>query len=648
MSTIPASAFVNVLPGVISAGGASIILNGLMLTNSWRVPVGAVQSFVSAAAVGAFFGLSSNEYAKALNYFGGYVGATQVPGQLLIAQYPQAGVAAWLKGASVAALTIAQLAALSGSLNITVDGYVHSAASLNLSGATSFSAAAALIQTALNTTEPTEASVTGSIAAVTSTFTASIADEVMTVTGSPSNPLVAGAILTGGAVAAGTQILSQISGAAGLAGTYAVSIPQNLPSTSLTATYGTLTVTAVGSGTVSVGQTVTGAGVTAGTAVTALGTGTGLAGTYFVNLTQTVTSEALVLVASNLTVTYDSVSGGFVITSGIIGSASAVAYATGTLAAPLMLTSVTGATLSQGANGQTPSAFMASVVAQQQNWASYFLSFDPDDGNGNAQKLLFCAWTSAQNNRYAFICWDTDVTPTLSNSATASLGYLIGPNGANYVACCLIYDPNNTGVAAFVSGSIAAVNFGAFNGRVTFSFRSQAGLIAVVSTQQAWANLIANGYNSYVVDATASQQFTFLSNGQISGPFQWLDSFINQIWMNSNFQNDLMNLLISMNSIPYTNVGYAMVEAALMTDIKRALDFGAIRAGVPLSSSEILIVNTQAGFPIDTVISARGWYLQVQPASPTVRQARSTPTCYFWYADGQSIQQITLNSLLIQ
>lgn len=55
----------------------------------------------------------------------------------------------------------------------------------------------------------------------------------------------------------------------------------------------TLTVTAVASGTLAVGQWVRGANVAAGTFITALGTGTGGTGTYVINQTQAVSSEAM-------------------------------------------------------------------------------------------------------------------------------------------------------------------------------------------------------------------------------------------------------------------------------------------------------------------------------------------------------------------
>jgi hypothetical protein len=55
----------------------------------------------------------------------------------------------------------------------------------------------------------------------------------------------------------------------------------------------TLTITAVASGTVSVGQMLGGAGVTPGTTITALGTGTGGTGTYTISASQTVATESL-------------------------------------------------------------------------------------------------------------------------------------------------------------------------------------------------------------------------------------------------------------------------------------------------------------------------------------------------------------------
>lgn len=583
MSTIPASQLANVVPGVLSAGGNQLAFNGLFLTTNPRVPIGSVLSFPGLPAVQTFFGAGSNEATEAGVYFLGFTGATAVPGAILFAQYPQVAVAAYLRGGNVSTLTLAQLQAITGTLSVVIDGYTRSS-SVNLSSAVSFSSAAAIIQTDLNTAPPTESSFTGSISGTT------------------------------------------------------------------------LTVASVSSGALAVGQTVTGSGVTAGTIITAFGSGSGQAGTYTVNTSQTVGSEGMNTTPTPVAVTYDSVSGAFVIASGATGTASTAALATGSIAASLALTSATGATLSQGAAAATPATFMAGIVAVTQNWVSFMTLFDPDGGSGNTQKLAFSAWNNTQNNRYVYAPYDKDITPTQSVPATGSMGYLI--QQANYSGTNLNWQPSNLHISAFVCGAIASIDFTATNGRTSFAYRAQTGLIAGVSDPTVAVNLagnpqvpgsFGNGYNFYGAYATANQQFVNYQRGTISGPFEWLDSYVNQIWLNNAFQLALIELLTNAKSIPYNAAGSALIQASLADPINAALNFGAIRAGVTLSAQQISEINTAAGnTTAATTISNRGWYLQVGTASPTVRQARGSPPCSFWYCDGESVQALSLASVVVQ
>jgi|GEM_PF-4282757 len=146
---------------------------------------------------------------------------------------------------------------------------------------------------------PTDASFTASIAPQSATVTGSIAGTVLTVSAVTTGTLVVGAILSGTGITAGTQIVKQLTGTTGGAGTYTVSASQTVASTTVTATYGTMTVTAIPVGFISLGQTVSGSGVAVSTVVTALGTGTGGAGTYYVNKTQTISSSTLTTSAAS-------------------------------------------------------------------------------------------------------------------------------------------------------------------------------------------------------------------------------------------------------------------------------------------------------------------------------------------------------------
>lgn len=142
-------------------------------------------------------------------------------------------------------------------------------------------------------TPPSGGSVTASVAASTFSVTGSIADTTLTVTAVGSGTVVVGGTISGTGITSGTMVTAQITGTAGGIGTYGVSIPQTATSTPVSGTYGTMTVTAVGSGTLAVGDVLAGANVTANSYITALGTGTGGTGTYIVTPTQTAASATV-------------------------------------------------------------------------------------------------------------------------------------------------------------------------------------------------------------------------------------------------------------------------------------------------------------------------------------------------------------------
>lgn len=576
MSTIPASELVNVTPSVLPAGGAGLDVIALMLTNGTRVPIGSVLSFASAAAVSTYFGATSQEAALAAIYFGGFTGSNKTPGSLLFAQYNQAAVSAFVRGGL--APTLAAIQALDGTLSVTIDGTVKSA-TVNLTGAGSFTGAAGIIANSLG--------ITG----------------------------VAGASFNG-----------QISGT-------------------------TLTINSVTSGTVQINSVIAGSGVTAGTYITAFVTGTGTTGTYTVSASQSVSAEGMT--ATNPAVQYDSVSGAFEILSGTTGTSSTITYASGAISAALGLTQATAAVLSQGAAAAVPSTFMNALIVTNSAWVTFLTTFDPDNGSGNANKQLFAAWKNTQNNRYAYICSDPDVTPAASVPATSSLGYILANN--NDSGTCLNWETGQN-LSAFICGAAASVDYTQINGRITFAYKQQAGIAANVTDPTTATNLggnpqatssRGNGYNFYGAYAQASQQFVWYQRGFVTGQYLWLDSFINQIWLNAQFVNALLTLLGSVKSIPYATSGYALIGQALQSVIQQGLTFGAFAPGT-ISASEIASVNQAAGANVATTLQAQGYYLQILPASSTVRANRGSPPCTFWYLDRGSVQAINLASIEVQ
>jgi hypothetical protein len=150
------------------------------------------------------------------------------------------------------------------------------------------------------TAVPGTAAFTGSIAPGTgSTFTGSVSGTTLTITSSPTNGgVVIGYVLSGGTIPVNTIISANQSGTANSTGAWTITnlagtaIPAQASQT-LTVTPIVLTVSAVSAGTISVNNMIVGTGVTAATYITALGTGVGGVGTYYLSLSQTKASGAI-------------------------------------------------------------------------------------------------------------------------------------------------------------------------------------------------------------------------------------------------------------------------------------------------------------------------------------------------------------------
>ena len=441
----------------------------------------------------------------------------------------------------------------------------------------------------------------------------------------------------------------------------------------------TLTVGTITSGTILVGDLVVGTGVAAGSRIVKQLTGSpaGGVGTYQLSAVGTV-SAATITAFQDLSVTIDGVvkttaspvdlstsislsdaaskvatalalSGGqtcayassfnaFVITSGTTGVTSTITYGSGMLATTLALTQTTGAVLSQGADAVTSqSAFMATLLTYTSNWASFLTLWEPAIGI----KEAFATWTAGTNGRFVYAAWDSDASIVGSPSAYAGFGSYLAANGLGGTAP--VYNDINT--ASMISGMMASIDFTQLNGRVNFMFKTNNQVPgAVVTDLTAYENMIANGFSSYCA-FDVQQDPDMLANGQISGRFKWIDSYVGALHLAVDIQAAMVSLLQQQKSIPYNDQGNGLIAQAAMDPINAALNFGTIRPNTTPSASEAAQMNAAAGIRIDDVVGNRGWYFQVLPASATVRAARQSPPVQLFYMDGQSVQQLVINAV---
>lgn len=495
---IPASRIASVIPSVLSAAGSALDLNGLILSQNASIPIGAILPFESAADVGSFFGLTSTEYLMAEIYFQGPNGATTTPGKLYFGAYAEAAVGAWLRSGSLASMTLTQLQALTGTLTVTIDGTPNTSASINLSGASSFSAAAATIEAAF--TSP------------------------------------------------------------------------------------------------------------------------------------------------DFAVTWNAQISAFVFTSSTTGAASTATYATGTLAAGLNLTQATGAVISQGSDAATPGTAMPVFAAAAGDWVGFSTTWEPV----TADKEAFSAWTGLQGRRYFYAGYDTDVNALTAGNTQTWLYAVQQANEDGTIAIWAANDAEGALEAAAVLSWAASLNFIMTKGRMTLADRSFSGLTPTVTTGPMYDALTANGYNCYGVFAEGSQDWQVFRLGTITGQYKWADSYVCQIKFGSDLQAAMMNLLISVGVIPYNAGGYALIHAALADPISAALNFGTIEPGVSLSESQIQDLYNAVGVDVSQPLNASGWYLDIKDAPASTRVARTSPPMTLYYADGGSIQSLSLASVEVQ
>jgi len=312
---IPISQYVLITSAV--GGGANVStrnLGGLVVTGNPLCPSGTIVNFASALAVGNFFGTASEEYARAEFYFS-YISKNGTQANQISFWYwnGDQNTGSLIYGLP-ASYAVSQFTGITtGDFTLTLGGYTDHVTGISFSAAGSLASVAADMQTAIRavtagSTAWTSATVTYN--ALTSQFnlvSGAIGTDVITVAAGTNEdvagPLgwLTGAILSNGtnaqAVSDNLNSLIQISNNFGsLCYEYG-----NIPRAVVTADFytpGIMSVSAVTSGQLAIGDILAGTGLPTGTKIVGLGTGTTGTGTYSVNTVSTFTLGAISIAAS--------------------------------------------------------------------------------------------------------------------------------------------------------------------------------------------------------------------------------------------------------------------------------------------------------------------------------------------------------------
>ena len=342
------------------------------------------------------------------------------------------------------------------------------------------------------------------------------------------------------------------------------------------------------------------------------------------------------------TVAYNSTQSAFVFTTIATGATQTVGFAaTGTLATNLRLTQATGAIVSQGADIAAPATFMANILTQNQNWATFMTVWEATI----TEKEAFAQWSNSASPRWLYVCQDSDPNALVANNTTTFGNYL---QTNELIGTCPIY--GNLTHAAFVCGFAASLNFTRLNGRATLDFKSQSGLVPSVTNSTQYTAVVSNGYNCYGAFGSnnPANNANWFTPGSVSGKWLWADTYLNQIWLNANLQLSMVNLLTQVGAVPYNSQGNGLIYSAALDPINAAKNFGAIRAGINVSAAQAAEIQYATGVNAAPTIASQGFYLQISEATAQTRAARQSPPITLYYQDGEAVQQITMASIAIQ
>lgn len=337
----------------------------------------------------------------------------------------------------------------------------------------------------------------------------------------------------------------------------------------------------------------------------------------------------------DVSVGWSSVRDSFTITTTDTGEQVSIACPTGTIAVAMGFDSDT-ATISDGHDGATVTDAMNEVVDKFTNFVTYTTLAEPSDDDA----IALARWASsnlAAGVMYLYVCWDSSAA-NLDASSTTCIAELL--KAENVGATCVAYP--NAAMAAFIMGVTASIAWDQANGAITYAFKRQSGLPASVESTSD-----ANALNLHRVTfmgnfATRNDSFILSYAGAILGEWDWIDTYVNAVWLCNAMQVQLMAMLVAAGRIPYTEAGYSKIRANMRDVTNRALNNGVIDAGVSLSEAQKAELTTLLGADYSGEIETNGYYIQVLDPSASVRQQRLTPSINFVYTYGGAVHKLVV------
>ena len=331
------------------------------------------------------------------------------------------------------------------------------------------------------------------------------------------------------------------------------------------------------------------------------------------------------------TFSYDATLSRFVLVSATTGADSSMDYATGSLAESLGMTEGSnGAILSDGCAISTGLKALTDTTELTNNFYSFtFLT------SISGEEAEIAAWVKAQNVRYM---WSLGVTSANASTMASAL--------AEYDGVGLTLNDD----CVFLPMAIAAaINFDLPNASVDFMYQQASGIEASVTSevdQKAYDAIRVNYYGS---TQQAGNLISFYQDGKLQGSIASMGVYVNEAWLKDAMFTSILNLRLSLDSLPANDTGLAYVKSAIQDVIGKAQNNGVISAGKTLDTVQKAYISQITGDKNAwQTIQSNGYWLNATVEKYTEAGTEKYKVSYLLvYAKGDSINFVDGKDILI-
>lgn len=277
------------------------------------------------------------------------------------------------------------------------------------------------------------------------------------------------------------------------------------------------------------------------------------------------------------TFSYDTTLYRFVLTTDDTGSDTSIGYATGELASILgMAEGSNGAIISNGSDSESGLTALTTTTELTNNFLSFCFLTDV-----SSEKEDIANWVKVQNVRYM---WSLGVDSS-NASTTATLLADYDGVGITLGADCV-----------FLPMAIAsAINYELPNASVDFMYQQGDGITTKVTSELDQKAYDALRINYYGGTQQAGKLVYFYQDGKLQGSIASMGVYVNEAWLKDSLITNILNLRLSLDSLPANETGLAYVKSAIQEIIEKAQNNGVISAGKTLDSVQKTYISQITG-----------------------------------------------------